>query len=343
MSIASEIQRIQGNITDAYNACASKNATMPATQNSSYLAETINSITGGGGGGGNEVFSRYTMTEYANGVVRVTPVNASGETFFSKITDLSGFTGWANVAAGLQYAFANCYGLRGSLNFCNLVVNMWDVTDYIFQNAFSNCFNVTGEANFCQVANAANGSFSGAFYGCKGITGVNFSGLRYVSSSQNGSFNYAFSGCTNLQNAWFNGPFYVGGGSSSYLTARFAFAFSGCSNLVNVNFGVNYIASDYALHYAFNGCGFNTFNFSLLSTISANGGLRYCFNNCVNLKNLYFPALTSISGTNCMSYMLRLCNDVVVHFRTDRESSWNTLDDFVAGFGGTNTTILFDL
>ena len=50
MSITSEIRRIQGNISDAYNSCAVKGATMPVVQNSAYLADTINSITGGGGG-----------------------------------------------------------------------------------------------------------------------------------------------------------------------------------------------------------------------------------------------------------------------------------------------------
>ena len=36
MTIASEIQRIQGNISDAYNSCAAKDATMPVVQNSAY-------------------------------------------------------------------------------------------------------------------------------------------------------------------------------------------------------------------------------------------------------------------------------------------------------------------
>ena len=49
MTIASEIARIQGNIADAYNACAAKGATMPVTNNSASLANTIDSITAGGG------------------------------------------------------------------------------------------------------------------------------------------------------------------------------------------------------------------------------------------------------------------------------------------------------
>lgn len=46
-SIASEITRISNNISDAYSACSEKGATIPQTQNSANLADTINSITAG--------------------------------------------------------------------------------------------------------------------------------------------------------------------------------------------------------------------------------------------------------------------------------------------------------
>lgn len=48
MTIASEIQRIQTNIANAYDAAEAKGATMPVTENSSNLATTIASISGGG-------------------------------------------------------------------------------------------------------------------------------------------------------------------------------------------------------------------------------------------------------------------------------------------------------
>lgn len=47
MSIASEITRINTNISNAYTACNNKGATMPATQNSANLATCIDSISGG--------------------------------------------------------------------------------------------------------------------------------------------------------------------------------------------------------------------------------------------------------------------------------------------------------
>lgn len=49
MTIASEIQRIKTNISNAYTACDGKGATMPTTQNSANLATCIDSLQSGGG------------------------------------------------------------------------------------------------------------------------------------------------------------------------------------------------------------------------------------------------------------------------------------------------------
>jgi len=48
MSVASEINRIKSNIADAYTEAEAKGATMPATENSDNLADTIATISGGG-------------------------------------------------------------------------------------------------------------------------------------------------------------------------------------------------------------------------------------------------------------------------------------------------------
>lgn len=48
MTIASEIQRIQTNIANAYDALEAKGATMPATENTDNLVTTIDTISGGG-------------------------------------------------------------------------------------------------------------------------------------------------------------------------------------------------------------------------------------------------------------------------------------------------------
>lgn len=44
MSIASEINRIKSNISDAYTTCGENMATMPQTENSENLSQTISMI-----------------------------------------------------------------------------------------------------------------------------------------------------------------------------------------------------------------------------------------------------------------------------------------------------------
>lgn len=48
MSVASEINRIKSNIADAYTEAEAKGATMPATENSANLADTVASIPSSG-------------------------------------------------------------------------------------------------------------------------------------------------------------------------------------------------------------------------------------------------------------------------------------------------------
>ena len=62
MSVSSEIERIEGNITAAYTAANAKGATLPATQNSENLATCISSISAGGG---------TTVTAYNNSMANV--------------------------------------------------------------------------------------------------------------------------------------------------------------------------------------------------------------------------------------------------------------------------------
>lgn len=86
MTIASEITRIQGNISAAYTACNNKGATMPATQNSDNLADCINSIIVG------SFYATLTVTTNSGATVSVagqTQIAENGEaTFYIYSPDL---------------------------------------------------------------------------------------------------------------------------------------------------------------------------------------------------------------------------------------------------------------
>jgi hypothetical protein len=86
-------------------------------------------------------------------------------------------------------------------------------------------------------------------------------------------------------------------------------------------------------------------NLDSLESINSNG-LQSAFCNCSKLKTLSFPALTTESfnnNTNQFDSMLSGVSNCTVHFPfkiKDCISEWKSV---LAGFGGTNTTIVFDL
>lgn len=65
MSIASEITRINNNISAAYTAVSNKGGTLPLTQNSANLATAIGTISGGGSSG--LEYEQGTFTINSNG------------------------------------------------------------------------------------------------------------------------------------------------------------------------------------------------------------------------------------------------------------------------------------
>lgn len=86
MSIASEITRINGNISDAYSACDEKGAILPQRQSSANLADTIGSIPQGS-------VDAYTKSE-TNALLRgkapvITAVTEAYDSDLSELSDLS--------------------------------------------------------------------------------------------------------------------------------------------------------------------------------------------------------------------------------------------------------------
>ena len=128
---------------------------------------------------------------------------------------------------------------------------------------------------------------------------------------------------------------------------------SGCSRLVNVylnsleQVGTDYISTG-SMRQAFNGCtSLITLDFPALKGIHGEYAMYFMCSGCTALQSIYFRALTSSGrstyGNYMMGGMLDMCSNVTVHFPSNLQSvigSWSVVTN---GFGGTNTTVLFDL
>lgn len=77
MSIASELTKLETDITNAYSAVQTKGGTIPSNKNTNNLATAINSISGGGGA------TLITKTITENGTYDATDDNADG---YSQVT-----------------------------------------------------------------------------------------------------------------------------------------------------------------------------------------------------------------------------------------------------------------
>ena len=146
-----------------------------------------------------------------------------------------------------------------------------------------------------------------------GLASVRFSYLERISGKL--AMSHAFSGCYNL--ATFQSP---------YLTS---------------------ITGEKAMEKTFEGCtNLSSITWTRLNLITGNYAFYETFFGCTGLTSLSFPALTSNSFgnlTNQFYNMLNGCNNVTVHFPSNLQAVIENWADVQNGFGGTNTTILYDL
>lgn len=192
----------------------------------------------------------------------------------------------------------------------NLSENIKTIGEYGLAYALMNCTSVTS-IDLSHIEKVKYAGLSHSFYGNKLIASVNLSSLTVA---ENSSLDQCFYGCTSVTSA-------------------------DLSNLETIGF--------YALTNAFQGCGkLNSVNLSSLKTVSKYG-LNQAFMFCFSLKELKFPSLTSSCFTSeydChLHNMLFQVPGCTVHFPSNLESVIGDWSDVTGGFGGTNTTVLFDL
>lgn len=342
MTIATEIARIQGNIEDAYNACAAKGATMPVTNNSASLVNTIDSISGGGDS--DEVVGKYMVV---NGVA--VPQNNSLTNRFDGIIEIKDYT--------LSGLFVGKNNFNTGVAFPDLVT----VGNYAMMNCFRYCQNITS-ALFPNVAYVGTNSFNSCFSNCPKINIVDFSNLHHVNGVNAMVYAFANSGVSSnnvfpnledvsnveaMQSCFLNCQNLTSFTFPSLTLGRgMAGMFTSCKNLTDLSFPslINVVTMGFS--GLCRDCS-NLVNVSFpnLTTLLSES-LDQTFWNCTSLKTLSFPSLTNVLTQGSYTpfpYMLYGCTDVTVHFPAAMQSVIGSWSVVLGGFSGTNTTVLFDL
>lgn len=251
--------------------------------------------------------------------------------------DLSPLTKIENARESLSRAFYACTNLI-SLDMSSLVttINATDCCTYMC----SGCNHLQSVDLSSLTTLRAGGSFTSAFSGCSALTTLKIGNLATIQSSN--ALQGAFNNCSSLTSVDLGKLTTLGTESSSMQSA-----FSGCTSLSSVNLQALSIANgNSALNNAFSNTALTTFSFQSLSEIKSNYVLRYCFQNCHSLTSVSFPALTASSFgsfTNQFNNMLLGVTGCTVHFPAAIQSTIENWSDVQNGFGGTNTTVLFDL
>lgn len=151
-----------------------------------------------------------------------------------------------------------------------------------------------------------------AFYSCPSLTSVDLSSLTKVSGES--AFYEAFYNCTALTSVDISSLTTISG------SGALASAFDNCTALTSVDF-------------------------SSLTTVSGYHSLYATFSRCSSLTSLSFPALTLSGlqfGSDQFDNMIRGVNGCTVHFPASVQAKIETTGSY-PNFGGTNTTVLFDL
>ena len=232
------------------------------------------------------------------------------------------------------------YGMPTTSFTFSLPSGTTDLGNYVLYYAFYVCTGLTSIDLSSLTTVGGSYALSYAFSSCTNLTSIDLSNLTTVSGSN--ALSNAFRGCTNLTSIDLSNLTII----SSY--QGFSSAFSGCTGLTSIDLSNLTIISSYqGFNNAFGSCtNLTSIDLSNLTTVSGSNALRYAFSGCTSLTTLSFPALTSTSFgsyTNQFNNMLYGVTGCTVHFPSNLQSVIGSWSDVTAGFGGTSTTVLFDL
>lgn len=274
-----------------------------------------------------------------------------------------------NIDLG-NVTYVNSYGLSHAFFEASRITSL-DLSSvsgsYInaFEYMCSRCTSLTS-VDLSSISAVDSNAFSHAFEGCTALTSIDLSGITSLDSA---SFEYVCSGCTSLSTielpnisvyskgnvfryAFQNCTSLTGAldlsGITSISGSTFENAFYGCTGITSVDLSdLETITGSSALRSAFEGCTGLTgsVSFSKLQTTGASNHyytMQQTFKGCTSLTEVRFPVLSTTSQGHWTN-MLSGCTGVTVHFPAAMQSTMGSWSQVTGGFGGTNTTVLFDL
>lgn len=254
-----------------------------------------------------------------------------------KITsvDLSSLVTTSNFSV-LESAFSYCT-LLASIDFSSLEQAWYQC----FKSTFAYCTSLA-QVEFPALDDMGYGAFSTTFDSCASLVSASFPAL--VTMNGNNSFQSTFKNCTSFTT--FDVPHL-----EKTAPGTFSSTFDSCTALTTMSFpALTWAYGNQAFSNTFKNCSsLTSVSFPELEKIEATSTtgnvFYYTFSGCSSLQSVSFPSLTTLlpaSNRGLFYYMLSGCTGVTLHFPAAVQSSIESMNGY-PNFGGTNTTVLFDL
>lgn len=289
----------------------------------------INQVVSGGGGSGPQYYIEY-------------PVDANG--VMSLPTSFIDLDGVLDISS--RYAFY--YAYYWNSNITN--IDFKTVKKITGQDVFGN-LNTQNQSllsvDFGDIEELLNSSiFANAFYYCRNLSSINVDSIRIIGDKNNAGcqniFSSTFRDCIALTTVDFKSL------EEIYGIYEMQSAFSNCSGLTRVYMKKLRIARDnQCFSKTFDNSGIVTMSFESLVDISKSQTFKQCYQNCRSLTSLWFYALTPSSFGTFTNQFDDMFNSNVtgctVHFPMAIQSTIGSWTSVTGGFGGTSTTVSFDI
>lgn len=307
-------------VRQCYEVCAEKNVLPPTLPNLDNLPATISEIRASAGVQSPFVINQGTLQTVS-------------EWSIAPATDVGDM-----VCYHLFYGFES-YPIT-SLTSADLS-SLTQITGYdACSGMFQRCVNLTN----APLTNVKLISNSSAAYGMFQYCPVTTTGLDNLEEiNGNSACDHMYYKCPNLVSTGLHSLTKISGSQAcnEMFEDNTALVDIGLENLVEVN-------NQMGMREMFIGCSsIEVARFTKLQSLNQTRILEMTFKNCTALREIYFPSLTTIYSNATFGSvgdgMLTGCTDVTVHFLASLQGVIGNWTHVLNGFGGTNTTVLFDL